>query len=64
MVGAPGRMTAGVRDRDKMTTYDLRPGDPMIWPHSGKISFIVGWRVQRIPDVVVRTGKRKILLKV
>ncbi len=42
----------------------MGPGDRVIWLYSKKRSFIVGWRVQRIPAVIVRVCRRRIRLKV
>ncbi len=42
----------------------MKPGDRVIWLYSQKRSFIVGWRVQRVPAVIVRICRRRIRLKV
>ncbi len=42
----------------------MKPGDRVIWLYSKKRSFVVGWRVQRIPGVVIRVCKQRIRLKV
>ncbi len=42
----------------------MKPGDHVIWLYSKKRSFVVGWRLQRIPGVVIRVCKRRIRLKV
>ncbi len=42
----------------------MRPGDRVIWLYSKKRSFVTGWRVQRVPGVIVRVCKQRIRLKV
>ncbi len=42
----------------------MRPGDRVIWLYSKKRSFVVGYRVWRIPGEVIRVCKRRIRLKV
>ncbi len=42
----------------------MRPGDRVIWLYSKKRSFVTGWRVQRVPGVIVRVCRRRIRLKV
>ena len=42
----------------------MRPGDRVIWLHSKKRSFVVGWRVQQIPAAIVRICRWRIGLKV
>lgn len=42
----------------------MKPGDRVIWLYSKKRSFVVGYRVERIPGVIVRACKRRIRLKV
>ncbi len=47
-----------------IASAEMKPGDRVIWLYSRKRSFVVGWRVQRVPGVVVRICKRRIRLKV
>ena len=42
----------------------MKPGDRVIWLYSMKRSFVTGWRVQRIPGVIVRICRRRIRLNV
>ena len=42
----------------------MKPGDHVIWLYSKKRSFVVGWRLQRIPGVIIRICRRRIRLKV
>lgn len=42
----------------------MKPGDRVIWLYSKKRSFVAGWRLQRIPGVVIRVCKQRIRLKV
>ena len=42
----------------------MKPGDHVIWLYSKKRSFVVGWRLQRIPGVIIRVCRRRIRLKV
>jgi hypothetical protein len=42
----------------------MKPGDHVIWLYSKKRSFVTGWRLQRIPGVVIRVCKQRIRLKV
>jgi hypothetical protein len=42
----------------------MKPGDRVIWLYSKKRSFVTGWRLQRIPGVVIRVCKQRIRLKV
>ena len=42
----------------------MKPGDHVIWLYSKKRSFVVGWRLQRIPGVITRVCRRRIRLKV
>jgi hypothetical protein len=42
----------------------MKPGDRVVWLRSPGRSFLTGWRVQRIPGVIVRVCRRRIRLKV
>ncbi len=42
----------------------MKPGDRVIWLHSPGCSFLTGWRLQRIPGVIIRICKRRIRVKV
>jgi hypothetical protein len=42
----------------------MKPGDRVIWLYSKKRSFVVGWRLQRVPGVIMRVCRRRIRLKV
>jgi hypothetical protein len=42
----------------------MKPGDRVIWLYSKKRSFLTGWRVQRVPGVIMRVCKRRIRLRV
>lgn len=42
----------------------MKPGDRVVWLYSKKRSFVVGWRLQRIPGVIIRVCRRRIRLKV
>ncbi len=44
--------------------YDLEPGNRVIWLYSKKRSFVTGWRLRRIPSVVIRVCRQRIRLKV
>jgi len=43
-----------------MMRHDMQPGDPVIWLRSPGRSFLTGWRVSRIPAIVVRVCPRRI----
>ncbi len=45
-------------------TYNLQPGDHVIWLRSQGRSFLTGWRVAQIPAIVVRVCPRRIKIKV
>ena len=47
----------------RIASTEMKPGDRVIWLYSKKRSFVVGFRVQRIPGLVVRVCKRRIWLK-
>ncbi|MGD0310427.1 MAG: hypothetical protein ABSC02_14215 [Acidobacteriota bacterium] len=42
----------------------MKPGDHVIWLYSKKRSLVVGWRLQRVPGVIIRVCRRRIRLKV
>ncbi len=42
----------------------MMPGDRVIWLYSKKRSVVVGYRVQRVPGVVIRLCRRQIWLKI
>lgn len=42
----------------------MKPGDIVIWLYSKKHSFVTGWRLQRVPGVIVHICRRRIRLKV
>jgi hypothetical protein len=42
----------------------MKPGDRVIWLRSPGRSFLTGWRVQRIPGVIVRVCRRRLRIKV
>ena len=42
----------------------MKPGDHVIWLRSPGRSFLSGWRLQQVPGVVVRVGRRRIRISV
>ena len=42
----------------------MKPGDRVVWLYSKKRSFVTGYRLQRIPGVIMHVCKRRIRLKV
>ena len=42
----------------------MKPGDRVVWLRSPGRSFLTGWRVQRIPGVIVRVCRRRLRIKV
>ncbi len=42
----------------------MKPGDRVIWIRSPGRSFLTGWRVQRIPGVVVRICRVRVRIRV
>lgn len=42
----------------------MKPGDRIVWLYSKKRSFVTGYRLQRIPGVIIHVCKRRIRLKV
>jgi hypothetical protein len=42
----------------------MKLGERVIWIHSPKHSIFSGWRLQRIPAVIVRICRRRIRIRV
>jgi ribosomal protein L21E len=42
----------------------MKPGDRVLWLHSPRRSFLSGWRVQRVPGVIVRVCRRCLRIRV
>jgi hypothetical protein len=42
----------------------VKPQDRVVWLYSKKRSFVVGCAVRRVPAVIVRVCKRRIMLRV
>ena len=45
---------------DEVRNCRIKPGDRVIWLYSPGRSFLSGWRVQRLPGVIVRVCGRRI----
>jgi hypothetical protein len=42
----------------------MKPGDHVIWLYSKKRSFVIGWRVQRVPGIIERVCRARIRIRV
>ena len=42
----------------------MKVGDRVLWLHSPRRSFLSGWRVQKVPGVIVRICRRCIRIRV
>ena len=42
----------------------MKPGERVIWVHSPGRSILSGWRLERIPGVIVGICRRRIRIKV
>ncbi len=42
----------------------MKPGERVVWLHSPKRSFLIGWRLERIPGEIVRICRRQIRIRV
>jgi hypothetical protein len=47
-----------------IASLEMKPGDRVIWLRSPGRSFVTGWRLQRIPGVVVRVCRARIKIRV
>jgi hypothetical protein len=45
-------------------TSQFKPGDRVTWVRSPGRSFLTGWRVERVPGVVTRVCRRRVMLRV
>jgi hypothetical protein len=43
---------------------EMKPGDRVIWLYSPGRSLLTGWRIQRIPGVIVRVCMRRVRIRV
>ena len=48
----------------RIASTEMKPGDRVIWLYSKKRSFVVGWRLQRVPGVVERICRARIRIRV
>ena len=42
----------------------MKPGDRVIWLRSPGRSFLTGWRIERIPGVVTRISRHRVMISV
>jgi hypothetical protein len=42
----------------------VKPGDHAIWVRSPGRSFLTGWRVERIPGIVLRVCRERVIITV
>ena len=42
----------------------MKPGDRVLWVHSPRRSFLSGWRIQKIPAVIVGVCRRCLRIRV
>jgi hypothetical protein len=48
----------------KMMRNDMNAGDPIIWLRSPGRSILSGWKVEKVPGVVVRICRHRIRIRV
>ncbi len=48
----------------RIASFEMKPGDRVIWLHSQKRSFVIGWRVKRTRGVVEQVCRTRIRIRV
>jgi hypothetical protein len=46
-----------------MGDRSMKPGERVIWLHSPRHSIVTGWRIERIPGVIVGFTRRRIRIR-
>jgi hypothetical protein len=48
----------------RTASYQMKPGDRVIWLRSPGHSFLSGWRLKEVPGVVVRVCRHRLRIRV